>query len=57
MVAAEVPFGSGEVPIPEFINALHEVGYRGPLVIEREAGAARVQDVKSAIETLRKALT
>ena len=52
----EVPFGSGEVPVPEFLGALHEVGYKGPLVVEREAGANRVADVAFAIETLRRAV-
>jgi sugar phosphate isomerase/epimerase len=52
----EVPFGTGEVLLTEFLANLHDVGYRGPLVIEREAGSTRVQDVKLAIETLRKNL-
>lgn len=48
----EVPFGKGQVPPAEFLDALQQVGYRGPLVIEREAGADRVGDVRYAIETL-----
>jgi sugar phosphate isomerase/epimerase len=52
---SEVPFGTGEVPVTDFLNTLHEVGYRGPLVIEREAGATRVADVKFAVDSLRKA--
>jgi sugar phosphate isomerase/epimerase len=51
----EVPFGTGQVPPREFLNALHAVGYRGPLVIEREAGNNRMEDIRFAIETLKKA--
>jgi L-ribulose-5-phosphate 3-epimerase len=53
---AEVPFGTGEVTPSEFVAALHDVEYRGPLVIEREAGENRVEDVALAIEHLRAAL-
>ena len=51
---AEVPFGTGQVGADRFILALHDVGYRGPLCIEREAGTQRLTDVKYAVETLRK---
>jgi len=51
----EVPFGTGQVPPKEFLEALHAVNYRGPLVIEREAGEQRMEDVRTAIETLRRA--
>jgi L-ribulose-5-phosphate 3-epimerase len=52
---AEVPFGSGEVPPKEFIRALKDAGFTGPLIIEREAGASRMADIAFAIETLKKA--
>jgi sugar phosphate isomerase/epimerase len=52
---AEVPFGAGQVPAKDFLRALHDVGYRGPLVIEREAGATRMADIAFAIETLKSA--
>lgn len=52
---AEVPFGTGQVPPAGFLEALKEVGYAGPLAIEREAGNSRVADVRTAIETLRAA--
>lgn len=52
---AEVPFGKGEVDVKEFLHALDDVGYRGPFVIEREAGNDRVNDVIFAIQTLRNA--
>jgi sugar phosphate isomerase/epimerase len=51
----EVPFGTGEVPPKDFLRALHDVGYTGPLVIEREAGEQRLADCKTAIETLKEA--
>ena len=52
----EVPFGTGEVPVDEFLVTLREVGYAGPLVIEREAGTDRVGDIAFAIETLRRSI-
>ena len=51
----EVPFGTGEVPPKDFLRALEDAGYTGPLIIEREAGATRMADVAFAIETLKKA--
>jgi L-ribulose-5-phosphate 3-epimerase len=53
---AEVPFGTGEVAAERFIEALHGVGYRGPLCIEREAGNQRLADVKFAVETLKRVM-
>lgn len=49
----EVPFGHGQVPHKQFLEALARVNYTGPLAIEREAGDARLADVKTAIETLK----
>ncbi len=51
----EVPFGVGQVKVGMLLEQLRSVGYRGPLVIEREAGDQRVADVRTAIETLKKA--
>jgi L-ribulose-5-phosphate 3-epimerase len=48
----EVPFGDGEVPHATFLAALKQIGYTGPLVIEREAGNDRMGDVRLAIECL-----
>lgn len=48
----EVPFGTGQVGPARFLAALHDAGYRGPLVIEREAGENRAGDVKAAIDNL-----
>lgn len=53
---SEVAFGTGEVSAGEFIGALHEAKYHGPLMIEREAGDDRIGDVRFAIETLRAVL-
>jgi L-ribulose-5-phosphate 3-epimerase len=49
----EVPFGQGQVGPRRFFNALKEVGYGGPLVIEREAGNNRLSDVRTAIEAIK----
>jgi sugar phosphate isomerase/epimerase len=51
----EVPFGTGQVPPKPFLRALKDAGYTGPLAIEREAGETRMQDIASAIETLKAA--
>ena len=32
----EVPFGTGQVDAGQFLRILHEIGYKGPLTIERE---------------------
>jgi sugar phosphate isomerase/epimerase len=50
----EVAFGTGEVPHQAFADALKEAGFKGPLVIEREAGPQRVADVRFAVDTLRR---
>jgi L-ribulose-5-phosphate 3-epimerase len=52
----EVPFGTGQVGPKRFLAALHEVGYTGPLCIEREAGNQRLVDVKAAVEALKAAV-
>jgi sugar phosphate isomerase/epimerase len=52
---AEVPFGTGQVNPGAFLKALHDVAYTGPLAIEREAGDQRLQDVRTAIESLKSA--
>ena len=49
----EVPFGHGQVGPRRFFDALHDVGYSGPLVIEREAGNNRLADVRTAIDAIR----
>lgn len=48
----EVPFGKGKVEVHAFLRALADIGYTGPLMIEREAGDNRLEDIRTAIETL-----
>ncbi len=51
----EMPLGEGEVNIPEFISTLKDIGYRGPLTIEREVpGEQQKTDIRNAVELLRK---
>jgi sugar phosphate isomerase/epimerase len=54
----EVPLGQGEADIPRFVRTLQQVGYRGPLVIEREVGdqASRLRDIAHGIAFLRECL-
>jgi sugar phosphate isomerase/epimerase len=51
----EVPFGTGEVPPKLFLEALANVGYKGALAIEREAGDQRIADVATAVAALQAA--
>lgn len=55
---AEVPLGEGEVNIRKFVQTLKAVGYRGPLVVEREVGdqAGRLRDVAHGLRSLRECL-
>ncbi|MBI1336273.1 MAG: TIM barrel protein [Phycisphaera sp.] len=48
----EVAIGDGEVDWKAFLQTLAEHNFRGNLVIEREAGADRVGDVRKAVERL-----
>lgn len=51
----EQPLGQGAVGMKEFIAKLKEVGYKGPLTIEREGSdiARRRRDITIAVELLR----
>jgi sugar phosphate isomerase/epimerase len=52
----EAPLGEGQVDIPAFVARLKEIGYTGPLTIEREAGDDRIGDIlkaKALLESLR----
>ncbi len=51
----EVPLGQGAVGIPQFLAALESIGYRGPLVVEREVGdqAGRLRDVAAGLAYLK----
>ena len=54
----EMPLGEGEVGIENFVKTLVEIGYRGPLTIEREiSGEQQARDImkaKTLLEGLRK---
>lgn len=54
----EVPLGEGEVDIRKFVKTLKQVGYTGPLVVEREVGdkAGRLRDVAHGLAFLRECL-
>jgi L-ribulose-5-phosphate 3-epimerase len=49
----QMPLGQGEVNFEEFLLALHDVGYKGPLVIEQESHAPNAEDVQAAIRYMR----
>jgi sugar phosphate isomerase/epimerase len=52
----EVPLGSGQVGIDRYVAKLKQIGYAGPLTIEREAGSDRIGDITAAkklLESLR----
>jgi sugar phosphate isomerase/epimerase len=44
----EVPAGQGEVDWQVFFSVLKQLNFTGPIVIEREAGARRVEDIRQA---------
>jgi sugar phosphate isomerase/epimerase len=54
----EVPLGQGQTNTALFVKTLQKVGYRGPLVIEREVGnqQERLRDVAHGIRFLRECL-
>jgi L-ribulose-5-phosphate 3-epimerase len=49
----EVTAGTGQVDWPAFFRTLSEAGFKGNLVIEREAGSQRVLDIKQARQLVR----
>jgi L-ribulose-5-phosphate 3-epimerase len=49
----EVPLGQGQARLAEVIRTLKARGYTGPLIIEREAGADRVGDIRTGIQFLK----
>src|SRR5262249_44580242 len=51
----EKPLGQGSVGMDRFVNKLREIGYKGPLTIEREASnpAQRAHDIAGAVGLLR----
>jgi sugar phosphate isomerase/epimerase len=54
MWGQEVPVGTGQVDWKAFFQTLREVGFKGDLCIEREAGEKRVAEIRSAREHVEK---
>jgi len=50
----EVPLGQGKVDFDALLNALASVGYHGYLTIEREVGETPEEDIRMAVEFLKK---
>jgi L-ribulose-5-phosphate 3-epimerase len=46
----QTPLGQGNVNFEEFLVALHDVGYQGPLAIEQESHAPKLEDIRAAIQ-------
>ena len=52
-LGVEKPLGSGRVNFPKFIARLRELGYKGPVTIEREiTGEQQKKDIQEAIKLL-----
>jgi len=50
----EVPLGQGDVNIERFVGILNELGYGGPLTIEREiSGERQTADIKAGVKLLK----
>ncbi len=49
----EVPLGKGNVPFKEYLAALHDIGYKGFLTIEREVGDDPAKDIADAVNFLK----
>ena len=49
----ELPIGQGDVDWKSYMKALREIGYDGYLTIEREAGDAPFDDIRSAVKFIR----
>ena len=52
----EVPLGTGSVDFPAYLKALEDIGYKGYLTIEREAGENPAADIKTAYDFLKKTM-
>lgn len=48
----ELPFGEGDVDFPNYLKALHEIGFKGFLTIEREVGDDPEKDIGAAVKFL-----
>lgn len=52
----ETPLGKGDVDFKGWINALEDIGYTGFLTIERETGEMPYEDIKIAVDYIKKYL-
>jgi L-ribulose-5-phosphate 3-epimerase len=52
----ELPLGEGDVGMRAYLQKLVEIGYHGPLIIEREVGTKeeRIEDVRTGVAFLKK---
>ena len=50
----EVPLGEGAVPFDPYFAALEEIGYKGYLTIEREAGDDPEEDIRKAVQFIKR---
>ena len=48
-----MPLGKGNVDFAAYLKALEDIGYRGFLTIEREAGEDPAKDIGEAADFLR----
>ena len=54
-MGTETPLGQGNVDYPRFIKGLKDLGYDGPITIEREiTGDKQIEDIRMAKEILEK---
>ena len=55
-LGTERPLGQGSVGIERFVRTLEEIGFRGPLNVERETEdqAARLRDMEEGVQLLRR---
>jgi L-ribulose-5-phosphate 3-epimerase len=50
----QTPLGQGQVDFEEFLLALHDVAYKGPLAIEQESHAPQAEDIRAAIDYMKR---
>ncbi|WP_211246677.1 sugar phosphate isomerase/epimerase family protein [Cohnella pontilimi] len=53
-VFKEVPLGEGSVKFDEYFQALQDIGYKGYLTIEREVGTKPEEDIRKAVEFIKR---
>lgn len=50
----ELPLGEGDVDFPNYLKALKDIGFSGYLTIEREVGEKPIDDIRMAVDFLKK---